>query len=338
MVIKLNIKIIIPAMIMLCIILIMVCSKGNRNHTQVQSRDTIKWMDFNVNLECMKAALKIDIETNANEYPIDWTDAIAYLACVYDNNFSKYSPDDLNNFCRKIQAGKTIEELTENMKYFDYYKSCYEAVLGGFAGDYEIGIQGEDGKIKHTQKYGLKAFSPIAAGYAYNHYDDFGASRSYGYKRKHLGNDIMGSVGTPIVAVESGYIEAIGWNRYGGWRIGIRSHDKKRYYYYAHLKKDHPYADDFELGQNINAGTVIGYMGMTGYSEEENINNIRIPHLHFGMQIIFDESQKDSENEIWIDVFDIVKLLSQNRSETIYDSDTNEHRRKHTYKDPEVKT
>ncbi len=47
----------------------------------------------------------------------------------------------------------------------------------------------------------------------------------------------MGSIGTPIIAVESGTIEALGWNQYGGWRIGIRSFDKKRYYYYAHLRK-----------------------------------------------------------------------------------------------------
>ncbi len=46
-----------------------------------------------------------------------------------------------------------------------------------------------------------------------------------------------GSIGTPIVAVESGYIEALGWNQYGGWRVGIRSFDGKRYYYYAHLRK-----------------------------------------------------------------------------------------------------
>ena len=53
---------------------------------------------------------------------------------------------------------------------------------------------------------------------------------------------------------------------------------------------------------------------MTGYSTRENVNNINIPHLHFGMQIIFDESQKDGNNEIWIDVYDIINLLSKNRS------------------------
>ena len=49
---------------------------------------------------------------------------------------------------------------------------------------------------------------------------------------------MMGQTGTPVMAVESGYVETMGWNQYGGWRIGIRSFDKKRYYYYAHLRKD----------------------------------------------------------------------------------------------------
>ena len=54
---------------------------------------------------------------------------------------------------------------------------------------------------------------------------------------------------------------------------------------------------------------------MTGYSVEENVNNINIPHLHFGMQLIFDESQVDSPNEIWINVYEIIEFLKQNRSE-----------------------
>lgn len=47
-------------------------------------------------------------------------------------------------------------------------------------------------------KYGLKAFSPIAKGFPYSDFDDFGTARSYGFKRQHLGHDMMGQVGTPI--------------------------------------------------------------------------------------------------------------------------------------------
>ena len=58
------------------------------------------------------------------------------------------------------------------------------------------------------KKYGIKVFLPVAKNYGFSHYDDFGNSRSYGYKRIHLGNDLMGQIGTPIVAVESGIVEA----------------------------------------------------------------------------------------------------------------------------------
>ena len=144
--------------------------------------------------------------------------------------------------------------------------------------------------------------------------DDFGNSRSFGFARKHLGHDMMGNQGTPIVAVESGVIEAMGWNRYGGWRIGIRSADSKRYYYYAHLQQDRPFVDGLQVGDMVKAGDVIGFMGRTGYSDRENTNNIETVHLHFGMQLVFAEEQKECNSEIWIDVYNIVRLLNGHRS------------------------
>lgn len=193
-----------------------------------------------------------------------------------------------------------------------------------------------DKKIVWETKYGLKAFSPVAKGFGYSDYDDFGVSRSYGYKRQHLGHDMMGLVGTPIIAVESGYVEAIGWNQYGGWRLGIRSFDKKRYYYYAHLRQNFPYAKHLEEGSIVTAGDVIGYMGHTGYSTTENVNNIDCTHLHFGIQLIFDESQKEGNNEIWIDCYALVRFLYRNRSETEKNPETKEWVRTRSLKDPVV--
>ena len=37
-------------------------------------------------------------------------------------------------------------------------------------------------------------------------------------------------------------------------------------------------------------------------------------HLHFGLELVFDESQKECNSEIWINVYDIVRLLSGHRS------------------------
>ena len=182
-----------------------------------------------------------------------------------------------------------MEELTKDMKYYNYYYESYSAVLGGFIGEYYTEKKDENEK-SFEKKYGVKVFSPIAKNYSFSHYDDFGNSRSYGFKRTHLGNDLLGSIGTPIIAVESGKVEHIGWNQYGGWRIGIR------------------YSEGLEEGSTVKAGDVIGYLGMTGYSIKENVNNINIPHLHFGMELIFDESQFDSANEIWIDVYQIIEF------------------------------
>lgn len=184
--------------------------------------------------------------------------------------------------------------------------------------------------------YGLKAFSPIAKGFPYSDFDDFGVARSYGYRRSHLGHDMMGQVGTPIISVESGKVTALGWNQYGGWRIGIESFDGKRYYYYAHLRQNRPYAEGLKEGDIVQAGDVIGYMGRTGYSKKENVNNIDESHLHFGLQLIFDESQREGSGEIWVSAYELVRFLSGNRSEVIRNDDTKEWKRVYQIQDPAV--
>lgn len=294
-----------------------------------EEKDFIKWVDFRMSYNAMDKALKADIASVDEEVKLNWVEILAYLGTRYGGDFARYKSKDMDNLIAKLKNGVSIEELTKDLKHYSYYYEAYSAVLGNFVGPYEVQIKDENDPNKKVwvKKYGLKVFSPIAAGYGYSHYDDFGNSRSYGFRRVHLGNDLIGSVGTPVVAVETGRVEALGWNQYGGWRIGIRSLDNMRYYYYAHLRKDHPYVKALKEGDIVYAGDVIGYLGMTGYSIKENVNNINTPHLHFGMQLIFDESQKEALAEIWIDVYRIVKLLYQNRSPVMYNKDTKESER-----------
>lgn len=271
------------------------------------SADFIKWVDFDVPYESLQYAMEVDIASFEQEQPISWIDILAVAAC---RTGGKCGLPSVKQAATELKEGKLPQMILDGTaRYYEYYHEAYSAVLSGLLGSYAIYKDG-----KWIPKYGLKAFSPIAEGYGYSHYDDFGASRSYGFKRKHLGNDLLGSPGTPIIAVEGGTVEALGWNQYGGWRVGIRSHDRKRYYYYAHLQKDHPFAENLAEGQTVVPGDVIGFMGRTGYSTQENANNIEINHLHFGVQLIFDESQKDCNSEIWINVYPLVKLLAQHRS------------------------
>ena len=286
--------------ILICMFLIwMICVPADA--------ETIKWVDFGVPYESLKYAMEADISTAEKEKHISWIDILAVSGC---RTGGKCPLSSVKQSYQDLQGDKAIEEILGNLyQYYPYYKKSFSAVLGGLLGNYAIEVNGE-----MISTYGLKAFSPVAAGYGYSHCDDFGNRRTFGFARKHLGHDMMGSLGTPIVAVESGIVEAMGWNRYGGWRIGIRSADNQRYYYYAHLQKDHPFADGLAVGDVVQAGDLIGFMGRTGYSDKENTNNIETVHLHFGIQLVFDESQKECLSEIWIDPYPIVRLLNSHRS------------------------
>lgn len=311
-----------------------VAQEGQTAEGEEEKKDFIRWVDFTPTRAALQTAYEWDRETWAEEIHIDWITLLAYGAVKGGGKFNKKVIGEMNDFANAVRAKeKTLEEV-EELKYFSYYREIYTAVLGGMVGSYRIEVPGADGNVTWQECYGLKAFSPIAKGFYYNDYDDFGAGRSYGYKRKHLGHDMMGQIGTPIIAVESGYVEAIGWNRYGGWRIGIRSVDKKRYYYYAHLRQDCPYAKGLAEGSFVTAGDVIGYMGHTGYSVSENVNNIDTIHLHIGMELIFDESQKDSDNEIWIDCYELTKFLYKNQSAVEKIENTKEWKRMYDMEDP----
>ena len=334
---KMNIKFIsfiisiLLVMILSIVIFYSFAEDTSSEETSSDKKDYIKWVDFNVTSEALKLTSKLDIESHNNnsEIQYNWIELLAYLASQNGGDFKNFKQSHLDDLVKKLDNGETMSDLTSNMKFYDYYYEAYSAVLSGFIGNYSIETSNENGEKVFENKYGIKAFLPIAKNYNFSHYDDFGNSRSYGFKRVHLGNDLMGNIGTPIIAVESGVIEHLGWNQYGGWRIGIRSFDTKRYYYYAHLRKNHPYAEGLEEGMTVKAGDVIGYLGMTGYSVKENVNNINVPHLHFGMQLIFDESQVDSPNEIWIDVYQIIEFLKQNRSEVyVSNEETKDYSRK----------
>lgn len=299
---------------------------------ETERKSYIRWMTFPIPEAALRKAMEIDIASHPAGPQIRWVDLLAYLGAKYGGNWKKYRAADMDALLSRLKSGENMAELTKKLKYYLFFSETYGAVLDNFIGDYQIETEQNGQKTLQT-RYGLKAFSPIAKGYSYSHYRDFGDSRSFGFQRPHQGNDLLGSIGTPVTAVESGTVEAIGWNRYGGWRIGIRSFDRKRSYYYAHLRKKHPYAGGLTLGSIVKAGDVIGYLGMTGYSNKEGANNMKMPHLHFGMQVIFDESQKEGVNQIWIDVYDIVDLLAQNRVQVRRDDATKDYFRVYDFMD-----
>lgn len=294
----------------------------------------IRYMEFTPTKEALQHAYEWDKETWSEQIHIDWISLLAYGAIKGGGKYNKRAIQAMDDLANEVRSGeRTLEEL-EELENYAYYHEILSAVLGGMVGSYRIEVPNSDGSVSWQECYGLKAFSPIAKGFSYEHYDDFGAGRSYGYERKHLGHDMMGQIGTPIIAVESGYVEALGWNQYGGWRIGIRSLDKKRYYYYAHMRQDYPYVENLKEGDFVTAGDVIGYMGHTGYSVSENVNNIDTVHLHLGIEIIMDEEQRAAGNEIWIDCYELTQFLYGNQSAVEKIGEGREWKRTYEMEDP----
>jgi len=109
---------------------------------------------------------------------------------------------------------------------------------------------------------------PVAGVTAFT--DTWGAPRSGG--RVHVGVDMMGPRGMPLVAVADGTID-IGYGTLGGKVVYVNA-DYGARFFYAHLDS---YPEGLVDGQWVTRGTVIGYMGDTGNPAPGAY------HLHFSI-------------------------------------------------------
>ena len=150
-------------------------------------------MDFKGTAVVLKKLADTDINSHVNNEQIqfNWIELMAYLGCKYGGELSLFKDKDLENLLNSLREGKTMNELTANMKLYNYFFQSYDAIFHEYIGEYEIATVDEQGNKKYVKKYGLKAFSPIAKNYYFSHYKDFGSARSYGYRRVHLGNDLL---------------------------------------------------------------------------------------------------------------------------------------------------
>lgn len=119
---------------------------------------------------------------------------------------------------------------------------------------------------------------PIPVQHNYSYRSTWGANRGWGGRRSHEGTDLFASYGTPVVSTSYGVIEIMGWNNFGGWRIGIRD-NRNSYHYYAHLAY---YNKDVKVGDIVEPGMLIGFVGSSGYGKEGTSGKFP-PHLHYGI-------------------------------------------------------
>lgn len=213
---------------------------------------------------------------------------------------AKFLDDGYNNgtLRRAVRASKKNGEMTQQQKNLhSIYKQIYDDLRTG-----PIPAKKETHIWEESDEKWIKQDSII---YDYTSVNDFQAPRSYGGKRSHQGNDLITDMGIPIVSMTDGEVTRLGWNEYGGNRVGITS-DSGAYFYYAHMDR---YAEGMTKGKRINAGEVIGYIGDTGYGPPETRGKM-IPHLHVQIGFLLKNSSREYH---WFNPYDIIKFLDDYR-------------------------
>ena len=122
-----------------------------------EDENYIKWVDFKITSDVLSKTAKLDIDSHNSDSKIkyNWIELLACLACKNGGNFKKFNQNDLNKLIEQLKNGKTMKDITKNMKYYNYYYEAYSAVLGGFIGNYSIETENEDGTTCFQDKYPL---------------------------------------------------------------------------------------------------------------------------------------------------------------------------------------
>ena len=76
--------------------------------------------------------MQLDIASQQEEIKLDWIELLAYVTAKNGANFDNFKTKELDSVANLLREGKTMEELTENLKYYSYYLEAYEAVLAEF--------------------------------------------------------------------------------------------------------------------------------------------------------------------------------------------------------------
>jgi len=171
--------------------------------------------------------------------------------------------EDLTLEGRSARSGRVlaVEFVNNNKPYKAYWFTP--------SGNRAAGYYNEEGRsLKKSFLRSPLAFSRISSG--------FTPRRFHPIQKRwkaHNGVDYAAPTGTPIMATASGTVKFSGWqNGYGNF-VEIQHHSGYSTAY-AHLSR---FAKGVRVGQKVEQGDVIGYVGATGWATG--------PHLHYEFRV-----------------------------------------------------
>ena len=106
----------------------------------------IKWVEFHATCEALAAAYDLDVATCKEKIHVNWIELLAYAGAKHGGKFDRNSVREIETVAGKLRDGETtMDQLTKDMEYYEYYLEAYSAVLSGMVGEFSLE---EDGKWK----------------------------------------------------------------------------------------------------------------------------------------------------------------------------------------------
>jgi len=211
------------------------------------------------------------IKSNLYESGID-----AGLSALQILDLAKIFESDVD-FFSDLHPGDDFKVIMEDRRYLDGRRAAGRILAAEFEVEDQIidaFYYEKNGVGNYYNRNGeslrrsfLRAplsYARISSPFSANRLNPF--SRSV---RPHLAIDYAAPFGTPVVAIGRGQVEFAGWRSGYGNVVDIR-HSENYLSRYAHFSR---LAADLRVGQWVETGDVIGYVGQTGHATG--------PHLHF---------------------------------------------------------
>ena len=249
---------------------IFIYQKDIQGYTIVQLRDSIYGLKKNKPVRTVQMEASGTIESSLYQTMLDngYNEALTYyLSDIYawtidffrlqkGDRFKiiyteKFVDDTISIGIKKIKAA-SFEHKGQIIEAYEFQTDSTKGIIDYF-----------DQYAKNLRRAFLKA--PVSFGRVSSRYNLKRRISFYGRVKPHKGTDFAAAVGTQIMTTANGTVVKSSYSKGNGNYVTIK-HNNKYSTQYLHMRKR-----KVKVGQYVNQGDVIGWVGMTGYTSGPHV-------------------------------------------------------------------
>lgn len=249
---------------------VFIYQKDIQGYTIVQLRDSIYGLKKNKPVRTVQMEASGKIESSLYQTMLDngYNEALTYyLSDIYawtidffrlqkGDRFKiiyteKFVDDTISIGIKNIKAA-SFEHKGQIIEAYEFQTDSTKGIVDYF-----------DQSAKNLRRAFLKA--PVSFGRVSSRYNLKRRISFYGRVKPHKGTDFAAAVGTPIMTTANGTVVKSSYSKGNGNYVTIK-HNNKYSTQYLHMRKR-----KVKVGQYVNQGDVIGWVGMTGYTSGPHV-------------------------------------------------------------------